>query len=383
MTKTALINGRILTPRGFVSNRVLVVENGTIAEICDDQNIPSDYTIIHDVNGNTLLPGLIDLQVNGGGGVLFNDDPSVGGIRKIAAAHRRFGTTGFLPTLISDDMDIMKMAIKAVDQAIKEGVPGVLGVHLEGPFLNINKRGVHDAAHIKKLEDEFITLLASLQYGKTLVTLAPEQTEPGLTRKLVQVGVIVAAGHTLANYAQTLAALDAGLTGFTHLFNAMRPLDSREPGVIAAALEDDRAWCGIIADGHHVHPAMLRLAYRAKLDKQIFLVTDAMPSVGAKAKNFMLGDQAISVSGGKCVTENNQLAGSDLNMMEAVKNAADMLEIDLEHTVKMASGLPAQFIGLDKTHGEIRIGAQADIIEISANMTVLNSWIGGEKISYA
>ncbi|HHL42216.1 MAG TPA: N-acetylglucosamine-6-phosphate deacetylase [Hellea balneolensis] len=383
MTKTALINGRILTPQGFVSNRVLVIENGTIAEICDDQNIPSDHTIIHDVNGNTLLPGLIDLQVNGGGGVLFNDDPSVGGIRKIVAAHRRFGTTGFLPTLISDDMDIMKMAIKAVDQAIKEGVPGVLGVHLEGPFLNINKRGVHDAAHIKKLEDEFITLLASLQYGKTLVTLAPEQTEPGLTRKLVQVGVIVAAGHTLANYAQTLAALDAGLTGFTHLFNAMRPLDSREPGVIAAALEDSRAWCGIIADGHHVHPAMLRLAYRAKLDKQIFLVTDAMPSVGAKAKNFMLGDQTISVSGGKCVTENNQLAGSDLNMMEAVKNAADMLEIDLEHTVKMASGLPAQFIGLDKTHGEIRIGAQADIIEISANMTVLNSWIGGEKISYA
>jgi N-acetylglucosamine-6-phosphate deacetylase len=271
----------------------------------------------------------------------------------------------------------MAAAIGAVDAAIAEGVPGVVGLHLEGPFLNAERRGVHDSSKFGSIGERDIHLMSSLKRGKTLVTLAPEKTTPDVIKSLTDRGVIVAAGHTQASYDQTREALDAGLTGFTHLFNAMKPMQSRDPGIIAAALEDNRAWCGIIADGHHVHPAMLRLALRAKIGEQIFLVTDAMPSVGSKDKQFSLGDLNVEVVDGKCVTTSGTLAGSDLDMLSAVRNAQNFLNISLERAVGMASRIPAKFMGLGDQMGDIKVGQQANLVLINKNLDVEETWMNG------
>ena len=379
----ALINGHVLTADGFKSNQSLIIDKGMIVDVCDDSARDPMIAIERDLEGQTLLAGFIDTQVNGGGGVLFNTAPTVEGIKAIGEAHRAYGTTGFFPTLISDDLDVMAAAIHAVDEAIAQGVPGVLGIHLEGPFLNKTKRGVHDASKFQIIDDKAIALMSSLKGGKTLVTLAPENTTPAMIRALRERGVIVAAGHTLATYEDTKTALDAGLTGFTHLYNAMSALDSRSPGIIAAALEDPRAWCGIIADGHHVHPAMLRLAMRAKVgranaDGKMFLVTDAMPSVGAAEKSFKLGDMDIHVEDGKCATKDGTLAGSDLDMMAAVRNAVGFLDVDLAEASRMASANPAQFMGLDDTTGALRQGLQADLVLVSDTLDVVATWIKGQ-----
>jgi len=374
---TALINANALTTDGFKDRQSVLIDGGKIVGVHDDGTCPAGSGVQHDMGGRMLVPGFIDLQVNGGGGVLFNDSPTVDGIRAIGEAHRAFGTTAFLPTLISDDHDVMAAAIDAVDAAIAEGVPGVIGLHLEGPFLNAERRGVHDASKFGSIGEGDIHLMSSLKRGKTLVTLAPETTTPEAIKSLTDRGVIVAAGHTQANYDQTIEAMDTGLTGFTHLFNAMKPMQSRDPGIIAAALEDHRAWCGIIADGHHVHPAMLRLALRAKVGEQIFLVTDAMPSVGSKDKQFSLGDLNVEVIDGKCVTASGTLAGSDLDMLSAVRNARDFLNISLERAVNMASRIPARFMRLGDQMGDIRVGQQANLVLINKNFEVVETWIDG------
>ncbi|WP_017932095.1 N-acetylglucosamine-6-phosphate deacetylase [Robiginitomaculum antarcticum] len=375
----ALINANVLTPEGFKDQQSVLFDQGRITRICDDAQCPKTATIERNLEGLMLLPGFIDVQVNGGGGILFNDNPGIDSIKTIGNAHRAFGTTGFLPTLISDNPNVMSAAIAAVDDAIAQGVPGVLGIHLEGPFLNEKRRGVHDASKFRKIGEEQVRLLSSLKRGKTLVTLAPEMTTPEIIKALRDKGVIVSAGHTEASYAETLTALDAGLTGFTHLFNAMTPLESRHPGVIAAALEDPRAWCSIIADGHHVHPAVLRLALRAKIGDQVFLVTDAMPSVGAEDKQFSLGNIKITVADGKCLTQAGTLAGSDLDMIRAVRYARDMLGVSFQQAVRMASTLPAQFLGLGHQVGEIKVGQQADFIVVNEKLEIKESWINGRS----
>lgn len=276
----ALINGRVLRASGFVEGLAVLIDNGRILDVIPQDDVDARTARKHDLHGKLLLPGFIDTQVNGGGGVLFNDDPSVDSIREIGRAHRRFGTTGFLPTLISDDMHVVETALTAVQAAIKAGVPGVLGIHIEGPFLNVERKGVHDATKLRELDETALKLLTSLQGGRTLITLAPEMTTPQIIRKLTQAGVIVSAGHSNATYAEIKAALDQGLRGFTHLFNAMSQLTGREPGVVGAALDDQTSWCGIILDGLHVDPVVLRIALRSKPLDRFMLVTDAMPSVG-------------------------------------------------------------------------------------------------------
>lgn len=377
----ALINARVLTPAGFKDGQTVVFKGGMITHVCDDQDCPEDAINKRDLGGAMLLPGFIDVQVNGGGGVLFNDEPTIDGIRAIGAAHRKYGTTGFFPTLITDMPGVIARAIKAVEEAIEQGVPGVLGIHLEGPFLNKEKCGVHDSTKFAEINAADIELMSSLKGGAVLVTLAPEKTTPAIIKTLCSRGVIVSAGHTQASYGEALAAMDAGLTGFTHLYNAMRQLHSRMPGLIAAALEDDRAWRGIIVDGYHVHPAMLRLAYRAQVHDQMFLVTDAMSSVGATDKKFSLGGVEIEVMDGKCTAPDGALAGSDLDMISAVRNAIEMLGADLEQAVRMASILPAQFMGLQNKTGEIRAGLQADFIVVSKELKVIETWIGGQTLT--
>jgi N-acetylglucosamine-6-phosphate deacetylase len=374
----ALTNGRILTDAGIVEGKIVLLGNGRIEAVVDASTRRGPAVETYDLAGNTLLPGFIDTQVNGGGGVLFNDDPSVDSIVEIGRAHRRFGTTGFLPTLISDDLHVVSSAVHAVQTAIEIGVPGVLGIHIEGPFLNAERKGVHDETKLRWLDDDALGLLTSLKGGKTLVTLAPERTTPRIIRKLADTGVIISAGHTNATYAQIRTALDHGVTGFTHLFNAMSQLTGREPGAVGAALEDANSWCGIIVDGHHVHPAVLRVAIRSKRRDRFMLVTDAMPSVGAPSKSFNLQGRPISVADNMCVDEDGRLAGSDIDMATAVRNAPEMLGIDLAQSARMASEYPAQFLGLDRDVGRIAPGYRANLVLVDSDVRVIETWIDGQ-----
>ena len=371
---TALLNGRMPTAQGFALANVLI-EGARIVAVGPQPPEPAQHTV--DLAGAYLLPGFIDTQVNGGGGVLFNDAPTVQSIATIGAAHRRFGTTGFLPTLISDDLATVDRAMRAVEDAIDAGVPGVLGIHIEGPFLSERRKGVHDASKFLELDDAAVRLLTSARAGRTLVTLAPETTTPQMIARLGASGVTVAAGHTNATYDQIGEALAAGVTGFTHLFNAMSPLASREPGAVGAALEDQGSWCGVIIDGRHIHPAVLKIAFRAKRHDRFMLVTDAMPSVGMIETSFQLQGRTIRVVDGVCVDEDGTLAGSDLDMMSAVRNAMDIAGLDLAVAAGMASANPAAFLGMDADYGAIAPGRKASLVVADQALNVVETWIDG------
>jgi N-acetylglucosamine-6-phosphate deacetylase len=375
----AFANARVLLDGELVTGRAVLVSKGRIERIVADSELTSIDADRYDLHGGLLLPGFIDTQVNGGGGVLFNDDPSVDSIVEIGRAHRRFGTTGFLPTLISDDLEVVAKALRAVQSAITIGVPGVLGIHIEGPFLNVARKGVHDASKLRWLNEDALGLLTSLREGRTLITLAPEMTTPQIIRKLVDAGVLVSAGHSNATYAEVKTALDHGLSGFTHLFNAMSQLAGREPGVVGAALDDQSSWCGIIVDGRHVDPLVLRIALRAKRQDRFMLVTDAMPSVGAPNKSFSLQGRLISVTDNVCIDEDGRLAGSDIDMAASVRNARDLLGVDLVQAVRMASEYPAQFLGLDRELGRIAPGYRANLVLADDDLNVKTTWIDGRR----
>jgi N-acetylglucosamine-6-phosphate deacetylase len=375
--RTALINGRVLLPGGFDEHLTVLLEGQHILDVVEKAPTSSDL-VIHDLRGQLLLPGFIDVQVNGGGGVLFNDDPSGANIRTIGQAHRRFGTTGFLPTLISDDLHVLENAIAAAQNAIEARVPGVLGIHIEGPFLNAQRKGVHDESKLRELDESALKLLTSLRGGKTLITLAPEMTTPDIIRKLVNAGMIVSAGHSDGTYAEIKEALANGLRGFTHLFNAMSQLTGREPGVVGAALDSADTWAGIILDGLHVDPVVLRIAMRSKPRNRFILVTDAMPSVGIDEDEFMLQGRRIVVRDGKCLDESGTLAGSHLNMAEAVRNATTLLGMEISEAARMASEYPATFLGLDEELGKIQRGYRASLVQCDAEIRVTATWIDGE-----
>jgi N-acetylglucosamine-6-phosphate deacetylase len=377
--REALINGRIVAQGRILTAHAVVIEDGWIADIVTDEDACLKGLAVHDLKGALLLPGFIDTQVNGGGGVLFNNDPSVETIRKIGAAHRKFGTTGFLPTLISDDLAKVKRAIEAVAAAVKEGVPGVLGIHIEGPFLSPARKGVHDAGKFRALDEEAFALLTSLKSAKTLVTLAPEMTTPDMIGRLAKTGVIVAAGHTNATYDVMREALARGVTGFTHLFNAMSQLTGREPGVVGAALSDAASYCGIIVDGRHVHPDVLKLALKCKPHDRFMLVTDAWSNVGTGLTTFQLQGATITVKDGVCMDENGTLAGSAMDMSRAVRNAMELLGLDLHGAVTMASRAPASFLGLGNRYGEIAKGLRANLVAADDAVNVQETWIDGVR----
>ena len=380
----ALLNARMLLGDGheatdFTAGQALLIEDGRIGAVVAASDPRVQQCERRDLGGALLLPGFIDSQVNGGGGVLFNDAPDVEAIRAIGRAHRRFGTTGFLPTLISDDLDVVARAIAAVRAAIESGVPGVLGIHIEGPFLNVERKGVHDPAKLRELDMSAVGLLTSLKAGRTLVTLAPEMTTPGIIGQLAAAGVVVSAGHTNATYEQIAVALRHGLSGFTHLFNAMSPLTGRAPGTVGAALEDAGSWCGIIVDGQHTSPVVLRLALRCKPQDRFMLVTDAMPSVGTSVTSFELQGRRIEVSGAVCVDEQGRLAGSNIDMASCVRNAVRLLGVSLPQAVRMASQWPAEFLGLGAQYGRIAPGYRANLVAADEQLRVLETWIDGES----
>ncbi len=377
--RSALINGRVLLPGGFDDNATVLLERERILDVVSKKTLSSEYAT-YDLRGSLLLPGFIDVQVNGGGGVLFNDNPSAENIRVIGEAHRRFGTTGFLPTLISDDLHVVENAIGAARTALEQRIPGVLGIHIEGPFLNADRKGVHDESKLRELDASALKLLTSLRTGTTLITLAPEMTTPDLIRQLANQGMIVSAGHSDATYAEIKAALANGLRGFTHLFNAMSQLTGREPGVVGAALDSQDSWAGIILDGLHVDPVVLRIAMRSKPRNRFILVTDAMPSVGIDGDEFMLQGRRIVVRDGKCLDESGTLAGSHLNMAEAVRNATTLLGIELKEAARMASEYPSEFLRLDHELGKILPGYRASLVQCDENVNVTATWIDGQRL---
>ena len=383
MSTQALLNARVLLDGGFVSDRAVVIADGRIVAVVRSDDASLAAMRRRDLGGATLLPGFVDVQVNGGGGVLFNDDPSVAAIQAIGAAHRRYGTTSFLPTLISDDLSVVSRAIAAARAAIAAGVPGVVGIHIEGPFLSEARKGAHDAAKFRDLGSRFVELLSTLDNGRTLVTLAPERTTPETIALLAAAGVVISAGHTDASCADIQEALRHGVTGFTHLFNAMSPLGSREPGVVGAALDDPDSWCGIIVDGWHVDPVVLRIALRSKRHERFMLVTDAMPSVGTDDASFRLQGRTIRVLDGKCVDEHGTLSGSALDMASAVRNATAWLGLGLEDAARMASTYPAEFLGLGHELGRIAPGYRANFVLVDEGVNVLDTWIDGRSATEA
>lgn len=378
--KTVLRNARILAGDDFRDDLAVVIESGRITALVSDAAPmlgQADEQV--DLGGGWLLPGFIDAQVNGGGGVLFNNSPDVVTLRTLAQAHRRFGTTGLLPTLISDDVQVMRAAIAATRQAISEGVPGVLGIHLEGPYIAPARKGTHDPNKFRVPDAAEIALAASLDNGVTLLTLAPERVPLESIRALVERGVVVAAGHTAASYEEARAGLEAGIRGFTHLYNAMSPLTGREPGAVGAALEDRDSWVGIIADGVHVHPASLRVALACKPRGKVMLVTDAMPPVGAEDPSYELYGEVITAVDGVVRNAAGSLAGSALDMATAVRNSVQLLGVPLAEAARMASTYPAQFLNLDDRYGHIAEGHHADLVLLDDALQVRSTWIAGQR----
>ena len=376
MESFALTNANVLTDDGFRPDLAVLVEDGKVVALLPESGLPAGVTR-RDLGGGHLLPGYIDVQVNGGGGVLFNNAPTVEALRSIVAGHRRFGSTGLMPTLISDDVETMRLAVAAVRQAIAEGVPGVLGIHLEGPYIAPERKGTHNADKFRVPDAAEIEMATSLDNGVTLVTLAPEQVPADTIRAMVARGAKVAAGHTAASYEQARVGLDAGISGFTHLYNAMTPLQGRDPGVVGAALEDPHSWCGVIVDGVHVHPASLRVALAAKPRGKVVLVTDAMPMVGSDDPSFNLYGETIVAKDGVVRNAAGSLAGSALDMASAVRNTVQMLGLPLEEAARMASTYPAQFLGIDDYRGRIAPGCAADLVLLDDALQVRETWIGG------
>ncbi|MBO9767234.1 MULTISPECIES: N-acetylglucosamine-6-phosphate deacetylase [Xanthomonas] len=376
----ALCNARVLTDNGLQDGLVVVLAGTQIQAIvpADDARVAQAHTRV-DLGGATLLPGFIDIQVNGGGGVLFNNARDPQALATIAAAHRRFGTTGMLPTLISDTAQVMAEAIDATRQAIAQGVPGVLGIHLEGPYLSPARKGTHDADKFRVPDAHEIAVDTSLDNGVTLITLAPERVPVEDIRAFVSGGAIVFAGHTAATYEQARDGIAAGVSGFTHVYNAMSQLAGREPNAVGAALEDPNVWCGVIVDGVHVHPASLRVALAAKPRGKLLLVTDAMPMVGSDSASFDLYGETITAVDGVVRNADGALAGSALDMATAVRNSVRWLGVDLAEAARMASTYPAQCIGLGERLGRIAPGYQADLVLVDDDVQVLGTWVAGQR----
>lgn len=378
MNKTILTNCRALTAGGLIDDATISVCDGRIDAIT--QGPHAGGASAADLGGRMLLPGFIDIQVNGGGGILFNDTPTVAGIEQIGRTHRRFGTTGFLPTLISDELDIVVEALDATRDAIEQRIPGVLGVHIEGPFLNHGRRGVHDERRLRRLTQQIVERLTPVEGGITLLTVAPEAVDPHTIRTLTTRGFIVCIGHSDASYEQARRALDQGVRGFTHLFNAMSQFNNREPGVVGAALDDDDSYCGIIVDGHHVSPVALRIAIRCKPPGTLMLVSDAMPSVGSDQRTFLLQGRTVTVENGVCKDVDGTLAGTHLDMASAVRNVMRLGGVELDAAVHMASRNPAAFLGCDRRRGTIAVGAAADLVAVDDNLNVTATWIEGQLL---
>ena len=381
----AISGARIFDGYDWHDDAALLVEFGHVAAVVPSSAIPARSETAH-LSGGMVVPGFIDLQVNGGGGVLFNNDPTVAGIRTICAAHWQFGTTALLPTLITDTVEVNLAAMQAGREAAKQGVPGFLGLHLEGPHLSVARKGTHDPSLIRPMDETDLARLIALRADlpNLLVTVAAETVAPRQISALSQAGIIVSIGHSDAGTETVSAAFAAGATMATHLFNAMSQLGNREPGVVGTVLTTDHVHAGIIADGIHVHPASLQIALRAKTgDGRLFLVTDAMSQTGTDLTTLELNGRTITRSAGALRLADGTLAGADLDMIDAVRFMVTTIGLPFEEAARMASLYPASAMGIEAQYGNLRPGAVASLVHLTDDHHVASTWVAGQEVHRA
>lgn len=374
----AVVNFRACVENTWQDQLALVINGDQIEQCISRAELPHALPRV-DCGARILTPGFVDSQVNGGGGLMFNQAPTVATLDCMRRAHWSGGTTSMLPTLITDSEETMDRAVDAVAEAI-DTLPGILGIHLEGPHLSVARKGVHQAASIRPFSSHTNKLLRRMPAAHYLVTVAPENMPTGAIAELSRRGIKVSAGHTAASYDCIRTALAEGLCCFTHLHNAMSAMTSREPGVVGAALEDAESYVGLIVDGFHVHPATARVSIAAKSKGKTLLVTDAMATVGTDKKSFELYGESISVMGGRCSTADGTLAGSALDMVSAVRNCVTTLGIPLQEALRMASQYPAQFMQIDNQLGFIRPGHQANFVLLNEGISVHETWLQGDVV---
>ena len=369
-----LSGARIFDGENFLLDHAVVVEGERIAAIVPYAERPQGAA--RDLAGGLLTPGYIDVQVNGGGGVLFNEDPTPEAIARIAAAHRKHGTVGLLPTLVTDAPQVMTAAIAATREA-RRRTPATLGLHLEGPFLDPRRRGAHELKYIRDLAPGDVETIVDADCGAVMVTLAPNRVGAASIAELARRGVLVSLGHSEASYEQARAAIQAGARAFTHLFNAMSASVGREPGMVGAALDLADAFVGIIADGHHVHEANLRIALAAKRHDRFMLISDAMPPTVGGPDHFDLQGRRVTRVNGCLRLDDGTLAGSVLTMDEAVRYVVNVVGVDLGDALAMASRVPATFLRRDNELGRIAPGHLASLVHLDDELRVLETWIEG------
>ena len=373
----ALTGARVFDGQSIREGLAVVIDGPRIVAVGPEHALAPDLDQ-RPLRGGLLAPGFIDVQVNGGGGALLNDNPTIDTVRRIAESHRRFGTTGMLPTVITDAPEVLLKAIGAVKTARAEKVPGILGIHIEGPFLDKERKGAHELRFIREMNDADVAQIANADCGSVILTLAPNRVPPDLIKSLAEKGVLISLGHSEANLAEVTKAVASGARAFTHLFNAMSQMNGREPGMVGAALVDPNSFCGLIADGYHVHDAAMKVALAAKPINRIMLVTDAMPTAAGGPEFFELQGRRVHLENGKLVLDNGTLAGSNLTMDEAVRYCVEKLGINLEDALRMASLNPAAFLRRDHDLGRIKPGYLASLVHLSDDLEVLQAWIDGK-----
>lgn len=355
----------------FHHDVVFAVDNGKVS-----YKVSAENAEVVNLDG-LVVPGYIDVQVNGGGGAFYNAEQTTECLEKMVSAHAQFGSTALMPTLITDKIEVMRAAADAMATAIESKQAGVVGIHFEGPHLSHPKKGTHSEQFIRPITEQEFEIYARKDLGIKMVTLAPETVPLADIERLISLGVKVSIGHSNADFETANTALKAGADGFTHLFNAMSAFTSREPGVVGAALWDDNSWCGLIVDGHHVHNTSAKLAIRSKQRGKIMLVTDAMPPVGTDDTEFAFFDgRKVIRTGDRLNSTTGELAGSVLDMASAVRNTVDWLDVSLPEALRMASLYPAQYLGLN-SKGHLREGADADFVYLDENLYAQATYIAG------
>jgi len=376
--KQAITGSKLFNGIDFIEHKALLIDDQHIAGIVNEDAIPTDFQV-KKLEGGILSPGFIDLQVNGGGGKLFNNSPDKESLNTIISAHQYFGTTSIMPTVISDSLNILQKCTDTISNEINNN-HSLLGIHIEGPFFNVKYRGVHQKQYINTINASYLNLFETLDKFPVMLTLAPECISIKQLKHLKSLGFKILAGHTDANYDQLEEAIKYGLDGFTHLFNAMGQISAREPGVVGSAFDFDETSASIIVDLHHVHPSLINLSFKQKPKGKLFFVSDSMATINHGEPSFELYDEVVSESNGRIINSEGKLAGSSITQIDAIKNAYQKCSIPLESAISMATLYPAEYLGVSDYIGQLKKGYRADLAHFDSNFHVQNVWLAGKQI---
>ena len=376
--KQAITGSKLFNGIDFIEHKALLIDDQHIAGIVNEDAIPTEFQV-KKLEGGILSPGFIDLQVNGGGGKLFNNSPDKESLNTIISAHQYFGTTSIMPTVISDSLNILQKCTDTISNEINNN-HSLLGIHIEGPFFNVKYRGVHQKQYINTINASYLNLFETLDKFPVMLTLAPECISIKQLKHLNSLGFKILAGHTDANYDQLEEAIKYGLDGFTHLFNAMGQISAREPGVVGSAFDFDETSASIIVDLHHVHPSLINLSFKQKPKGKLFFVSDSMATINHGEPSFELYDEVVSESNGRIINSEGKLAGSSITQIDAIKNAYQKCSIPLESAISMATLYPAEYLGVSDYIGQLKKGYRADLAHFDSNFHVQNVWLAGKQI---